>query len=293
MKKISIILMAGILALASCSTIEEIPTNDPAVEPAQGEWTITIPATKDVDTKALDLEGNTLTAYWSADDEVKVFNGTELIGTLDVTPDSGSKPTTAMLSGTFSSVSGLSTGSTLTLLLPRDVWNYTGQVGTLASIQSKYDYAIATVSIDALDTSNNTITTTAASFENQQSIYRFAFRKSSSAFSIKDFKVSSAGNRIVSEMTLGGTPTLGGLTVTPASATADPLFVSIRNTGTAEDTYNFIVTGSDDALYDVSKQIPARVLDVPGKFISATTMDLTQPSFAPASGTVSTSTEVL
>ena len=293
MKKISIILMAGILALASCSTIEEIPTNDPAVEPAQGEWTITIPATKDVDTKALDLEGNTLTAYWSADDEVKVFNGTELIGTLDVTPDSGSKPTTAMLSGTFSSVSGLSTGSTLTLLLPRDVWNYTGQVGTLASIQSKYDYAIATVSIDALDTSNNTITTTAASFENQQSIYRFAFRKSSSAFSIKDFKVSSAGNRIVSEMTLGGTPTLGGLTVTPASATADPLFVSIRNTGTAEDTYNFIVTGSDDALYDVSKQIPARVLDVPGKFISATTMDLTKPSFAPASGTVSTSTEVL
>ena len=41
------------------------------------------------------------------------------------------KPTTATLSGTFSSVSGLSQGSTLTLLLPRDTWSYTGQVGTL------------------------------------------------------------------------------------------------------------------------------------------------------------------
>ena len=293
MKRISIILMAGIMALASCSTIEEMPTNDPAVEPAQGEWTITIQACKAVDTKALDLEGNTLTAYWSADDKVKVFNGTELIGTLNVTPDSGSKPTTAMLSGTFSSVSGLSQGSTLTLLLPRDTWSYTGQVGTLESIQSNYDYAIATVSIDDLDISNNTITTTAASFENQQSIYRFAFRKGGSAFSIKDFRISSAGNRIVSGMTLGGTPTMGGLTVTPASATADPLFVSIRNTGTTVDTYSFLITGNDDALYSVSKEIPARVLDVPGKFISATTMDLTQPSFAPASGTVSTSTEVL
>lgn len=294
MKKISFILMAGLLALASCKTIEEdITTHEPEVEPVQGEWTLTIRASKgDAETKALSLDGNTLKAYWLNTETVKVYKGTSPLGELGVTPD-GSDNTSATLSGSFESVDGLAQNDELTLLIPRETWNYTGQAGTLESIQTSYDYATATVTINTLDTQNKTITTTAATFDNQQSIYRFAFKKDNAAFSIKDFTVSSAGNRIVSEMTLGGTPTLGGFKVTPASATDAPLFVAIRNTGTEVDTYNFLVTGGDDAMYSVSKEIPARVLDVPGKFISATSLNLTQPSFAPADGTVSNSSNVL
>lgn len=294
-----------VILLASCQQMElenPDPQDNPEeiVTPDDAVWTLTIKASKGVETKALylDTSGSKdhLTAYWSGNEQVTVFkDGASLTEPLTVTPDAGDKPATATLSGSITSTE-IHVNDELILLIPRLAWDYSGQKGLLTgdnSIESQYDYALATVTVTDVDATTHAITTTEAHFENQQSIYRFAFRKNSSAFSIKDFKVSSAGNRIVSEMTLGGTPTLGGLTVTPASATADPLFVSIRNTGTAEDTYNFIVTGSDDALYDVSKPIPARVLDVPGKFISATTMDLTQPSFAPAGGTVSSSSEVL
>ena len=90
------------------------------------------------------------------------------------------------------------------------------------------------------------------------------------------------------------TSTYGSITVTPASAPDDHFYyVSLRNEGTAEDTYRFIVIGSNDALYLASKTIPASVLDVPGKFISAKEIAVSQPSFAPAaSGTIDKAEDV-
>ncbi|MBO4670845.1 MAG: hypothetical protein J5640_03270 [Bacteroidales bacterium] len=280
--------------IASCTREKpEVPEDNPEVvtEPADSVWHITIQASKGADTKALYLDTSggkdVLNAYWKAGEKVKVYNGSSLLGTLDVTPGSGDYPTTATLSGIVS-ISGLAQGNQLTLLIPRETWNYTGQVGTLESLQSNYDYATATVTINNIETSTNTVSTTAATFNNQQSVYRFAFKKDNADFSIRDFSILSAGNRIVSATTLGGTPTLGGFTVTPASATNAPLFVAICNTGTTDDTYNFIITGSDDALYMATKDIPARVLDVPGKFISAKNINATKSDFAPVDGTTDT-----
>ena len=298
MKARFFIIPAIVLAAVACQKEEDKQTETRPERPEEtGVYTLTIQASKDVDTKALDLstDGKTLTSYWLSTEKVQVYKGTNYICELGVTlPANVDKPATATLSGTLTDAQfqQLSQNDQLTLLIPRTEWKYTGQVGTLESIQTNYDYATSTVTISGIDNTNKTITTSGATFQNEQSIYRFAFKKGGNAFSIKDFSISSANNRIVSEMTLGGTPTLGGFKVTPASATNAPLFVAIRNTGNTVDTYNFIITGGDDALYSVSKEIPADKLDKP-RFISAQNLELTQPKFNPADGEITSSSEVL
>ena len=183
----------------------------------------------------------------------------------------------------------------LTLLFPSEEWSYTGQTGTLTSIEAGYDYATATVTISEII--GNQVTATAASFANQQSVYRFGFKDGETYIDPKSFSISASGGKIVQSMSYSGgwTPAFGDITVTPASAAGDHFYyVSLQNQSTANDTYSFVITGSDDALYLASKAIPASVLDVPGKFISAKSVSATKPSFAPApSGAIEAPENVL
>ena len=297
-----------IALLAACQQMEletELPIieeNTEESEPADSVtvWSFTLQANKgEGETKALDLinEGATLNAYWKNTEKVKVYKGGTLLGTLDVTPGAGEKPTKATLSGSITTA-GLAPGDILTLRTPGESWNYTGQVGTLASIETDFDHANASVIIGSVDKLNHTITTTGtASFQNQQSIYRFGFKTGGEYFDPKAFTVSAAGGKLVQSMSWTGsawTADYGDISVTPASAPGDHFYyVSLRNDQTSDDTYNFTLTGSDDALYMASKNIPNSVLDVPGKFISAKNITATKPDFAPASGEVSDPTEVL
>ena len=297
-----------IALLAACQQMEletELPIieeNTEESEPADSVtvWSFTLQANKgEGETKALDLinEGATLNAYWKNTEKVKVYKGGTLLGTLDVTPGAGEKPTKATLSGSITTA-GLAPGDILTLRTPGESWNYTGQVGTLASIETDFDHANASVIIGSVDKLNHTITTTGtASFQNQQSIYRFGFKTGGEYFDPKAFTVSAAGGKLVHSMGWNGsawTADYGDISVTPASAPGDHFYyVSLRNDQTSDDTYNFTITGSDDALYMASKNIPNSVLDVPGKFISAKNITATKPDFAPASGEVSDPTEVL
>lgn len=295
------IIPAILLVLAACQQMElEQPTPETNPEEVQQApdslFTLTVQATKgEADTKALDLtnEGATLGAYWKDTEKVKVYKEGTLLGTLDVTPASGEKPTSATLSGSITTT-GLSEGNTLTLMIPRETWSYTGQTGTLTgtgSIEDTYDYATAAVTIASI--SGSTVTTTgSANFQNQQSVYRFGFKLSGSYIDPKDFTVSAAGGLLVQSLSYEGsawTPQLGPLTITPASAPADHFYyVALRNGSTAADTYNFILTSSDDKLYMASKGIPASVLDAPGKFISAKNITAVQPAFSPADATTDT-----
>ena len=272
---------------------------EPAVETAPTEAILTLQANKgEADTKALDLvnDGKTLNAYWKDTEKVKVFKDGTLLGTLDVTPAAGEKPTSATLSGTVNT-DGLAAGNALTLFFPSENWTYIGQVGTLASIETDYDYATASVTIATVDGANQTITTTAsANFLNQQSIYRFGFKDGENYFDPKDFTVSATGGKLVQSMSWNGsawTPLYGNIGVTPASAPGDHFYyVSIRNDQTTDDTYNFVITGSDDVLYMATKAIPAAVLDSP-KFISAKSITATKSDFGPAGGGVDDPAEVL
>lgn len=282
-----------VLLAASCQLevidpdyVEEVPE-----AAADSVFTLTVQASKgEPDTKALDLvnDGRTLNFFWKNTETVAVYKDGTLVGALAVTPGEGEKPTSATLGGDIT-VAGLAQGNELTLVFPREAWDYAGQTGTLASIEASYDYATATVTISEIV--GNQITASAASFANQQSVYRFGFKDGESYIDPKSFTVSAAGGKLVKSMSWNGSawaPLYNDITVTPESAAGDHFYyVSLRNDGTDSDVYNFTITGSDYALYLASKAIPASVLDAPGKFISAKSVNAVKPDFAPAGGSIS------
>ncbi len=300
MKKRTLLRLAALLPivltiLAACQKdLDTGALRDPA-DVCDSVWTLTLDATKaEMGTKALNLntgDPGSLSAYWGDSEKVTVYKEGSYLGTLNVSPVEGTMRNAATLSGTIT-VSGIAPGDALTLLFPRENWDYTGQNGTLDTIQDSFDYATATITVRTVNTADHTVTASGAIFRNEQSIYRFGFKVGESYFDPKDFTVSAAGGKLVTYRTLSGsawTPAYGGITVTPAAAPGDHLFyVSLRNDQTTEDTYSFIITGSDDALYMATKNIPAEVLDAPGKFISAKSISATQPNFTAESGTTDT-----
>ncbi len=284
--------LVGAVLLAGCQRAEEDLKDEKPQEPvAEGTFFLTVEASKGADTKALylDTSNNKLDAYWESTEKVRVYKEGSYIGQLDVTPGAGDRPLTATLSGEIT-VSGLSSGDALMLLIPRESWDYTGQVGTLADIESKYDYAKASVTVATI--SGNSVTTNqSADFLNQQSVYRFGFRAGTDAVSVKSFTVSSANDALVRTCSLDGTATeSGSITVTPASATSELIYAALRNTrvGSSQaDSYSFSVIASDNSLYLGGKDIPATSLDAQGKFISAQNVEVSQTRLTASSTSTS------
>ncbi|MBQ1635226.1 MAG: hypothetical protein II102_01310, partial [Bacteroidales bacterium] len=170
-----------LLLLASCfaaCTTDIQP--ETAKAPAPESYTLIVNATKGDGpaTKALSLDGKTLKATWTTGDKVSVYivkgeGATEMeyydpVGTL-----------TAQRSGASTTMKGTFTGYTPVvgekLRLRFLSSNYTGQKGTLDYIAANCDYAIADVSIS--DVSGDVVSTTSATFANQQAIVKFSLKK--------------------------------------------------------------------------------------------------------------------
>ena len=210
MKKRTLLRLAALLPivltiLAACQKdLDTGALRDPA-DVCDSVWTLTLDATKaEIGTKALYQntgDPGSLSAYWGDSEKVTVYKEGSCLGTLNVSPVEGTMRNAATLSGTIT-VSGIAQGDALTLLIPRENWAYTGQVGTLNSIQDNFDYATATVTVRTVDPANYVITTTGAIFRNEQSIYRFGFKVGESYFDPKDFTVSAAGGKLVTYRTL-------------------------------------------------------------------------------------------
>ncbi|MBO4635218.1 MAG: hypothetical protein J5669_07585 [Bacteroidales bacterium] len=289
MKTKLIIIPALLLLAAACQRMEQ---ETPVTKESENNIrTLTVQAVKGSDeTKSLILvNGVELDAYWKEDEEVKVYKEGTLLGTLkaNLAQSAGLNPTSATLSGDID-VTGLNENDELTLMLPRENWDYTGQKGILTgtgSIEDTYDYAVATVKVDAID-GDKVTTTTTANFANQQSIYRLVFKLSDdSTVNVKDFTLTATNDKLVQSFSYTNsawTPTYGSLSVSLDNASTEPIFVSIRNESTAEDTYHFVITGASGDLYLANKVIPSGALDAYGKFISATTIATKQPEFNPA-----------
>ena len=267
----------------------EVDNTAPVGKPEKGSTaTLTLVATKgEADTKALDLvnDGARLNAYWKSTETVKVYKDGTLLGSLSVTPADGEKPTSATLDGSITTT-GLAVGDVLTLMIPRDGWDYTGQTGTLTgetSIEDSYSYATAAISVASID-GDTVVPEAPAVFSNRQSIYRLGF-KDNEYLDPRELTIFAASGKLVQSVSYEGsawTPAFGWITVVPAAASADHFYyVSLRNDSTAADTYSFSIIGSDYALSTAAKVIPAEVLDVPGKFISATEISAEKASFAP------------
>ena len=299
MKTNKLFLIVALLGtvLAGCQKIEkeiDAPEEQPATE---NVWKLVVQATKDVDTKALDYDGNqTLDAYWKKGETVDVYLvGGDKVGTLSVTSDDKVNPAT--LEGDIET-DDLSVGSNLWLLFPSSTgktWSYLDQDG--AAPDEAFDYATASVKVETLDEVKKTITTSTenAKFTNQQSVYRFGFKVSGSAISVKSFTLSSTENKIVRTRSYGGndwTSVYGSITANPTSAPAGNLyFMSVRNENTGStNNYSFSVIGSDNALYEGEKAINKQLQN--GKLYNAS-VNIAQKTLAPISTTVSEEMKVL
>ena len=174
------------LALTACSS------DDSNTEQVYRTYTMTIDATKGAneaasrgDTRALTLTGSTLNATWATTARVYV-QGKKLSDNSYFWFEGSLQPqsagaTTTQLNGVISLPTGFSisineaigTPHKLTLQFPRPyVLDYTGQIGTLADIAAKYDYAKAEevmVDIEA----DKVVGVSPVTFVNQQAIVKF------------------------------------------------------------------------------------------------------------------------
>ena len=177
-------------------------------EPVADTFTMAVNAAKgDNATKALSLDGTTLTASWAQGESVTVYNVTrnaDLEGSLVAQGDGASTVLTGTLSGEIAE------GDVLTLKFLNP--DYSMQEGTLEYIAANCDYAVATVTVASV--ANGKITTNGdAIFENQQAIVKFTFKNSNGTETL------SASQLVV---TVGN----NSYTVTTASATGE-LYVAI------------------------------------------------------------------
>ena len=287
--------LVGAIAWTGCMR-EELAPEDPREQltaAADSVWTVSLQAVKKdaPDTKGLAIEGEEATttvlkSIWKAGEEVKVFLESACIGTLTATPDAEDAHK-ATLSGTVITTALMAETSTLTLLTPRETWDYTGQVGTLLeapnSIEKMYHYTAATgVKVTAVDAEHNTVTTENASFANQQSIYRFSFRykkseESKTPITAKSLTITSANGHLVQSQAVDGSSLAEGpIAVTLSAASADPFFVALRNGDeTNAEALTFTVIDADGVTYRGSKTIPAEYKRS-GSFVSAKNASLDQ-----------------
>jgi uncharacterized protein YjdB len=201
MLKITCLSAACIAALASCQK-EMTPAVAPE-QPSAKTFTLTVDATKGEDTKALSLDGQVLNVKWAATDQVSVFPeswATPAMGTLTA---AASETGSTTLTG---AVTGANIGDNLNFLFPRAEWSYTGQKGILLSdensIEKKYDYAAAQVTVNEVD--GTTITTDAANFTSQQAIVKFRLTDGVSPVAVNSLTISANSGKLVTNKSYRG-----------------------------------------------------------------------------------------
>ena len=257
-KTLAALLIASATFVA-CSSDDNIIDEQPA---SQQVYTLSVSATKGGDealTRALSLDGKTLNATWATTENIYVKKGdTWATGSLKPQTDG----TTATLKGTLSGIT-IEASDVLTLQFPRSgALDYTGQVGTLADIAAKYDYATATVTVASVSATGNINPTAATTtFTNQQAIVKFTLVD----------KADGTTPLNATQLTVNDGNT--DYTVTPASATSE-IYVAIP--GIADKTVTLTATvGSDTYTYE-----KANVTFTNGKYYSIT-VKMTKQASAP------------
>lgn len=170
-------------------------------EVATGKFKMSINATKaGGNTKALSLDGTTLNATWAEGEQVRVYKGETLLGTLTA-QTAGSNTTT--LNGTLEGTVAENNVLTLKFCSP----NYTSQQGTLEYIAANCDYATATVTVASVGDGVVRTQESSATFVNQQAIVKFTLKDDdgSTPLSATKLVVNDGSNDYI---------------VTPASGTA-------------------------------------------------------------------------
>lgn len=232
-------LMAGVV-FCGCSN-----SNDEPIEPIEPvgpkTYTLTIEASKggSAETRVLTPGDNSLVSTWETSDKVYVTKSVESSSCGSLQPKTSG--TTATLSGTINGT--FTQGNGLTFQYPREEINYTEQDGTLESIAAKYDYSVATATVD--EVGDNAITVTDfRGFANQQAIVKFTLKdKAGADISATSLTISAEGLKTSDTAT-------GDIIVTPTSAT-NALYVALS--GIENKTVTLIAkTATDIYIYEKS-----------------------------------------
>ena len=237
---IATLLLMGVV-LTSCA--EDVWFQDENAK--EGTYTMTVQASMGSEvTRALSPNGSTINASWAEGEEVTVYNVTrsaELEGTL-VAKSSGTSTTLkGQLTGTIVAGDQLK----LKFLSP----TYSSQNGTLTgsanSIDKVCDYAEATVTVSSV-TDGYVMTTTSASFTNQQSIVKFT---------LLDKGNGDAAINPTSLTISDGTSTVNLFDIPSATYTTNGngvLYVAFPASGTAKTISLNVIGGSNHYFYEKS-----------------------------------------
>ena len=211
-------------------------------------WTVTLQASMDDATSRALSEGasNVITASFAENDEVVVVDadGSTIVGILRA--DAAGVNTT--LKGSLN-VASLANGEVVTLRYRSATANYDNQVGTLAGIATSQDYAEGTLTVSAI--SPLTFTSDNVTLHAKQSITKFSFTNGTNPVNVQTFGIAATG--LVQSITTNATETVGPVTGTLATASAD-VYVALRNNSGEKQTYSFMVKGGDGHWYTGTKK---------------------------------------
>lgn len=233
--------MLALLALVACSSnSDEVGNgNDNHI------WHVTLQASLgDATNRALSESGTTISASFAAGDVVKVLkaDGSEVC-----TLTAKTAGTSTTLEGTISG--SLSVAEVVTLRYLSATANYDGQVGTLAGIAAKQDYAEGTLTVSAL--SPLTFSSTSVTLTSKQSITKFSFTDGTNSVNVETFGIAATG--LVQSITANGIETVGAVTGTLATASSD-VYVALRNSSGTQQTYSFYVKDNVGNWYTGTKK---------------------------------------
>ena len=185
-KTLAALLITGAAFTACSSSNDDIIEQQPVNPTEPKVYTMTIQASKgsDATTRALTLEGKTLTATWKTGETVDVYKVTEEdgdnvytnVGKLTAQADGETATLSGNLTGTFA------VNDHFALFFNGGNFDYENQTGTLEGIASKYDYAKGEAKVTAIDGSNITVvdwtdnTKSDVIFTNQQAIVKFTLK---------------------------------------------------------------------------------------------------------------------
>lgn len=241
------LLMAGV-ALAACSSDDEILSDQPVNPTAPKTYTMTILATKggdDATTRGLYFTDNSkkkLQVNWNGKEKVRVVQDGKVIGTLSAAMSNGENGHKTTLTGT---VTGFQNNHDVGFYLLADEngkMDYTGQKGAMldengtGNIEENYDFASYELTgsecMQAFTTDGTYIVPkegTYIPFTSQQAIVRFELQKATNnigtewgdLFATKFIVTDKISGKLVKSIdTTNGSTTYGNIVLTPSNTTS-------------------------------------------------------------------------
>lgn len=251
MKKIllSISALATMLAttatFSACSSDDEQQSATLALNAVKGDYGFGTRSISYVDPNNVAKGINTT---WATSDKVAVYKSgwSSKIG--DLSPmDGKTDGNKTKLDGNVAS-DGLNIGDRTELIMPRTTWSYTDQDGTIETISSTFDYAIASAQVTFID-QNKKIYASDAIFKTQQAIVRYIIKYGSETKKFTSLTIVAQSGKLVKSRTLDGSSVeYGGLEIKPSSAT-NIFDVALRNDNTDADKYTLTVKDEEGKIY--------------------------------------------